>query len=210
MQPCTTAQLANHCSPQIRRRRTPASLTMTMTSVRDSRLLISCIVLSLLWMPTSTAFQVTMTTGSSYKPPVKSSVKKMYERRYGDAPSSSRSASSPQQQRSSSDRRTAKSAHAGTLSMPQPRSFEQRMRDMVLGSPAAVAPMQEQQGQQRSLPSNVQTIETLQDYKRVVGDEREKIVAVRFYATYCKVSDIRRQRVTARCLRFLTESRVLI
>ena len=84
------------------------------------------------------------------------------------------------------------------------------MRDMVLGSPAAVAPMQEQQGQQRSLPSNVQTIETLQDYKRVVGDEREKIVAVRFYATYCKVSDIRRQRVTARCLRFLTESRVLI
>jgi len=74
----------------------------------------------------------------------------------------------------------------------QEKSFEQRMRDMVLGP----ATTQRQQGSsttttaaqpsRRNLPPNVQTVETLQDYKRVVGDEREKIVAVRFYANYCK------------------------
>jgi len=84
--------------------------------------------------------------------------------------------------------------------MPQPRSFEERMRDMVLGRPQSSSATSEQrrvvvqqpkQQQRRSfLPPNVQTIESLDEYKRVVGDEREKIVAVRFYATYCKVSEI--------------------
>jgi len=74
--------------------------------------------------------------------------------------------------------------------MPQQPTFEDRMRRMVLGAPTrrrteAAAPSSQTRS---NLPPNVQTIESLQDYKRVVGDEREKIVAVRFYATYCKVS----------------------
>lgn len=76
--------------------------------------------------------------------------------------------------------------------MPQPRTFEERMRDMVLGprqrAAAPTATEQRRVVKQRSvLPPNVQTIESLEEYKHVVGDEREKIVAVRFYATYCKV-----------------------
>ena len=69
----------------------------------------------------------------------------------------------------------------------QEKSFEQRMRDMVLG-PATTRSSTSTAAQpsRRILPPNVQTVETLQDYKRVVGDEREKIVAVRFYASYCK------------------------
>ena len=32
------------------------------------------------------------------------------------------------------------------------------------------------------------TLSTLEEYKKIVGDEKEKMVAVRFHATYCKVS----------------------
>ena len=38
----------------------------------------------------------------------------------------------------------------------------------------------------RHLPSNVVTVETLAEYKTVVGDETHKVVAVRFYAPWCK------------------------
>ena len=80
---------------------------------------------------------------------------------------------------------TAQAAFAGSISLPPP-SFEQRMRDMVLGKPLSQAQSSARGVAKRSLPANVQVIETLQDYKVVVGDERQKIVAVRFYATYCK------------------------
>ena len=181
----------------IRKRRRIQS-TFKMRFLRDARWLMSAVMFTF-WISTSAAFQVTMSTGDAYKPPVKSSVEKMYDRRYGESSSPRRSPNPARQRRSSDDRRpsSAKAAHAGTLSMPPARSFEQRMRDMVLGTPPAtsirIAPTvpaiaQEQQQQHRALPRNVLTIETLQDYKRVVGDEREKIVAVRFYATYCKVS----------------------
>lgn len=30
------------------------------------------------------------------------------------------------------------------------------------------------------------TVESLQDYKRVVGEERDRLVMVRFHATYCR------------------------
>ena len=179
----------------IRKRRRIQSTFKMRSLLRDARWLTSAIMF-LLWISTSAAFQVTMSTGDAYKPPVKSSVEKMYDRRYGESSSPSRSPNPARQRRSSDDRRTssAKAAHAGTLSMPPARTFEQRMRDMVLGTPPAtrirIAPTGPiaQEQQQRALPRNVLTIETLQDYKRVVGDEREKIVAVRFYATYCKVS----------------------
>lgn len=197
--PCEPVRLVVSLGHTRQQKRILSSYSMS-TPLRDSRWFMFAIVLAL-WVSASAAFQVTMSTGDAYKPPVKSSVEKMYDRRYGETISSSRSSNpaARHQRRSSDDRRTssAKAAHAGTLAMPQARSFEQRMRDMVLGTPATttshtvapttVGPIQERQ-QQRALPPNVLTIETLQDYKRVVGDEREKIVAVRFYATYCKVS----------------------
>jgi len=40
--------------------------------------------------------------------------------------------------------------------------------------------------QQQGLPSNVFVVDNLKDYKSVVGDETEKVVAVRFYATWCR------------------------
>lgn len=77
--------------------------------------------------------------------------------------------------------------------MPTPSNFELRMRDLVLGSRATTAiaaPVQQPRGQQQQLqqrPGHVLTIETLQDFKTIVGDESERLVVVRFYATYCKV-----------------------
>eukprot|EP00568_Trieres_chinensis_P013806 CAMPEP_0183296288 /NCGR_PEP_ID=MMETSP0160_2-20130417/3910_1 /TAXON_ID=2839 ORGANISM="Odontella Sinensis, Strain Grunow 1884" /NCGR_SAMPLE_ID=MMETSP0160_2 /ASSEMBLY_ACC=CAM_ASM_000250 /LENGTH=290 /DNA_ID=CAMNT_0025457889 /DNA_START=168 /DNA_END=1041 /DNA_ORIENTATION=- len=38
----------------------------------------------------------------------------------------------------------------------------------------------------RSLPRNVLTVDSLEEYRRVVGEENDKIVVVRFYATWCK------------------------
>jgi thiol-disulfide isomerase/thioredoxin len=82
---------------------------------------------------------------------------------------------------------TAQSAFAGAISLPPP-SFEQRMRDMVLGKPKVDPHFSafSRSSVKRTLPPNLQVIETLQKYKTVVGDERQKIVVVRFYATYCK------------------------
>lgn len=38
----------------------------------------------------------------------------------------------------------------------------------------------------RSLPRNVLTVDSLEEYRRVVGEENDKIVVVRFYASWCK------------------------
>lgn len=117
--------------------------------------------------------------GMNYKPPVKSSVKKLHDRRFPSDPNGSSNRSSS----------TGKSAYANAYSLsssPAPsQSFERRMRDLVLGAPQTQrtsTPVRE------GLPPNLHVIEDLQDYKKVVGDEEEKIVAVRFYATYCRVS----------------------
>lgn len=176
----------------------------------------------------SSAFQVQMLSDSySYQPPVKTSVKQLQQNgrfsasgihisssgsgsggmssRPGSS-SSDGSNSSVQHRASNHQRSTAKSAFAGTLSMPTSsssssdvtvESFEQRMRDLVLGTPTSASLRGNNNGKvanaagppvsTRQLPPNVQIIETLQDYKRVVGDERNRIVAVRFYASYCKV-----------------------
>lgn len=117
------------------------------------------------------SFQISM----NYKPPVKSSVKKLHDRRFPSDQNGNKNRSSS----------TGKSAYANaySLSSQAPQSFESRMRDLVLGQTQRTStPVRE------GLPSNVHVIENLQDYKEVVGDEKEKIVAVRFYATYCRVS----------------------
>lgn len=79
------------------------------------------------------------------------------------------------------------------------QTFERRMRELVLGNQRQqqLQYQQEQRVVEPDLipavrtPSNVKVIQSLQEYKEVVGDEREKLVVVRFFATYCKVSYFR-------------------
>lgn len=136
-------------------------------------------------IPCSAAFNLQM----EYKPPVKSSVGKLHDRRF------SRDSSNPAKADSPSRSSSSKSAYAAGATYYQPEappagvdSFERRMRDMVLGN-------QQQKREttttrkppSRRLPPNVQVVESLQQYKTVVADEKERVVAVRFYAPWCKV-----------------------
>lgn len=118
----------------------------------------------------------------TYKPPVKSSVKKLYDRRFPADASSSASS------RSSSSR---KSAHAaGAMATPsvaaRPADFERRMRDLLFQPKAAPPSRAAPSRPTTSIPANVVTVNTLAEYKRVVGDESTRLVAVRFHATYCR------------------------
>jgi tRNA U34 5-carboxymethylaminomethyl modifying GTPase MnmE/TrmE len=172
-----------------------------------------------------------------YRPPVKTSVKKIHSDRtsaiihnHGDMTGSSTSShhtsavmrTEQQQQKrdntnsppSSYRRRflsaSSKAAHAGNVALSSssqsPISFESRMRDLVLGRQReeAAAIQQQQQHelyqeqqhvvtiknsdrQRGAVPSNVKIINSVQDYKEIVGEEHEKPVIVRFFATYCKV-----------------------
>jgi hypothetical protein len=174
---------------------------------------VACCALALMIMPATSAFSVMMMSSPlsssdkySYQPPVKTSVEQLQKfsrpnkRFVGDTGGSGSGGSSSGS--GSTDRSTAHAAMAGgaALSMPTTgggRSFEERMRDLVLGPTAQKQTKWETHrttttARSSVLPPNVQLIESLQDYKRVVGDEREKIVAVRFYANYCKVRCIHR------------------
>jgi hypothetical protein len=173
-----------------------------------------CAALALMTMqlPAASAFSVMMMSSPlsssdkySYQPPVKTSVEQLQKfsrpnkRFAGSSGSPSGNGGGSSGSGGSTDRSTAHAAMAGgaALSMPPMvgRSFEERMRDLVLGpTTTANSGKQTKWETHRTtttrgsvLPPNVQLIESLQDYKRVVGDEREKIVAVRFYANYCKV-----------------------
>jgi thiol-disulfide isomerase/thioredoxin len=87
---------------------------------------------------------------------------------------------------------TSHAAFGGTLPLPSP-TFEQRMRDIVFGkSRQNKSSRSESSGtaSHQRRPSNVHVIETLQDYKTIVGDEPNQVVAVRFYATYCKACQV--------------------
>ena len=106
-----------------------------------------------------------------YEPPVQSSVSKL--QRFG-----------------SNDKRNSRTSKraAATYDVVSPQdlassnspSFEERMRGMVFGKTA------EKKTTTRTLPPNVCTVDTLQDYRKVVGEETSKVVAVRFYAPWCK------------------------
>ena len=119
----------------------------------------------------------------TYKPPVKSSVKKLYDRRFpADASSSSSS-------RSTSSRKAAHAA--GAMAAPpvaaRPADFERRMRDLLFQPTAAPPPSRAAPSRPTTnIPSNVVTVNTLAEYKKVVGDEATRLVAVRFHATYCR------------------------
>jgi hypothetical protein len=72
------------------------------------------------------------------------------------------------------------------------------MRDMVLGNQkqievartATALPTRKfaRKSPPAQLPPNVHVVSTLQDYKTMVADETQSVVAVRFYAPWCKVS----------------------
>ena len=67
-------------------------------------------------------------------------------------------------------------------------SFKDRMRNIVVKDSGQSADAKV--GEKNGRPSNVKECATLDDYKVVVGDERDKLVVVRFYATWCKVSSM--------------------
>ena len=159
------------------------SRTMAMPRCRSSR---SCLISTrqrLAWpvavallafahamIAASTCQAFTLTMSSSYQPPLKS----ITDRR---RPS-----------RSSS---TYKSAYAGALAVPAVSplpSFEERMRQLVVGTSIQAKPKVKSAPSNPALPSNVITIKTLSEFRDVVANEKEKTIAVRFHATWCKVS----------------------
>ena len=80
-------------------------------------------------------------------------------------------------------------AVAGVESQGRRRSsFKDRMRNIVVRDRKRSADAKV--GGKNGRPSNVKVVRTLEDYKIAVGDERDKLVVVRFYATWCKVSQV--------------------
>jgi hypothetical protein len=188
----STSRIPQHRGEMLSRQRTSASVHLQMFWMA---IVFSCI-------PSSQSFSMKM---GEYKPPVKSSVGKLHDGRFSRDLSASQGNSSPSRSRSSS----SKSASAAGISYYEPASdltssstsddsFEKRMRDMVLGNEkqrevartATALPTRKfaRKLPPTILPPNVHKIETLQDYKTMVADETESVVAVRFYAPWCKVS----------------------
>lgn len=78
-------------------------------------------------------------------------------------------------------------AVAGMESQGKRRSsFKDRMRNIVVKDRLRSA--EAKVGGKNGRPSNVKVVHTLEGYKMAVCDENEKLVVVRFYATWCKVS----------------------
>jgi thiol-disulfide isomerase/thioredoxin len=90
------------------------------------------------------------------------------------------------------------SAHATLDSRPSSSSsrgdFESRMRKLLNGRVGLGGNRRKIQSEPSSdidrrvhgLPTNFHVVQTLQEYKEVVGDEKEKIVCTRFFAPWCK------------------------
>lgn len=74
--------------------------------------------------------------------------------------------------------------YATTLDHPPPDAsdFAKRMRNIALPTPPKKKKILSNGGR----PSNVIEVTSLEDYKTIVADEKEKIVAVRFYAPWCR------------------------
>jgi len=75
-------------------------------------------------------------------------------------------------------------ANVAVAEAPTSASFHQRMRDIVFTKTARTT---EKTGNRvNKKPANLQTIETLEEYKNVIANQGDKIVVVRFFATWCK------------------------
>ena len=72
---------------------------------------------------------------------------------------------------------TSADASAVTTQQNNPSSdFRRRMKSLV-----------KRRQQNDAKPTNIRTANTLVEYKNVLDENRDKIVVVRFYATWCKV-----------------------
>lgn len=71
-----------------------------------------------------------------------------------------------------------------SLKEAQKSSFEDRMRSVLIGDRKREAAKKEAK---KKLPENIKIVTTLDEYKNVVGNEKDRIVVVRFFARWCKV-----------------------
>ena len=117
----------------------------------------------------------------SYKPPVQSSVNKIRSSSLSSitgAEESQRRISSKQQ--ASAATFVATPQNNNNNNNNNGSSFEGRMRGLVFGR------TNKNKKTTMKLPANVCTVETLEEYKAIVGEEDTKLVCVRFYARWCK------------------------
>lgn len=139
-----------------------------------------------------------------YKPPVKSSVHKIQNSRHMKTDSFSRNSNArlgkdsrdvSSEYNPSRRSSTSKSAFSGAAALsvhspPEVSSFQKRMRERVFGKWSSSSSKTRQgisTGRQKtSSPPNVHVIQTLSEYKTVVGNEKERMVFVRFFAPWCK------------------------
>jgi len=63
-------------------------------------------------------------------------------------------------------------------------SFEGRMRSLVIDNRKGEAA--KEKFEKSRLPKNIKIARTLREYRDIVGEEKERIVVVRFYAKWCK------------------------
>ena len=165
---------SNHNNNKRRRpQQKQTSMSKTMTTSAMMFLLLSIGGIS----QTTDAFATSSTLTMSYKPPVKSSVSKLGNNR--STPGSNK--------RSRQYASAASAAYAPTTQPPSSRtaSFRDRMRGM-LGNDTTASQNNPSEQRKRILPSNVYEVATLDSYKEVVGKESERVVAVRFFAPWCK------------------------
>lgn len=66
-------------------------------------------------------------------------------------------------------------------------TFEQRMRNLVTrGNAQKTVKRQKKDIAHGTRPGNVKVVTTLEEYKEHIGGEKDKLIVVRFYATWCK------------------------
>ena len=170
-------------------RRAPTSASARWQSMRFAAL-VACAAF-LLQAPSTTSALSSVTM--AYKPPVKSSVSKLRSSsRIPTDPTRGAALNNPpvRSPTSRSSFAGALAPPAGFVGTPNPapvptECFEKRMRNLVLGNPAI-----KKRTRTVQKPANVVTVETLADYKRVVADEKDRVVAVRFHGEWCRVSFI--------------------
>eukprot|EP00978_Attheya_sp_CCMP212_P007023 scaffold16416_cov52-Attheya_sp.AAC.10 len=86
-------------------------------------------------------------------------------------------------------RRNLSSRQASSVMAPREEvsTFEQRMRNLVIrGNPQNTVKRQKRDVAHGTRPGNVKVVTTLEEYKKHIGGEKDKLIVVRFYATWCK------------------------
>ncbi|KAL7559430.1 hypothetical protein ACA910_009990 [Epithemia clementina (nom. ined.)] len=155
------------------------------------------------------AFSLVSPITRDARPPVRLSLRKPYDPR-NRGNKSGAGLPSPDQFNAKKDnqyRKTSSSqsavaggtSYASASSRQGPSSFEQRMRDALFRQDSPRRNRRTEGNQQleeeasptadsrvTAHPPNLITINSLSEYKRVVGEELDRVVAVRFHAPYCR------------------------